>query len=68
MRTAAEIVAESEALIKLMNDPNFYAPELQMMIARVINELAWLNDDAPPVSKILVDGRQTMNTTPEQKV
>jgi hypothetical protein len=52
-------VAESMALIKLMNNPNFYDPITQEILARVLNELAWMNDnDAPPVSEILITGKQ----------
>jgi hypothetical protein len=54
MRTFAEIVAEQNALFELMSDSRFRSPDLQMMLARVLNELTWLGDDrAPPVSKIL---------------
>ena len=56
MITPEQLVAESEALVKLMNDPAYSAPEIQMVLARVLNELAWVNDgEPPPVSQILVD-------------
>ena len=60
MITPEQLVAESEALVKLMNDPAYFAPEIQMVLARVLNELAWVNDgEPPPVSQILATGDQT---------
>lgn len=54
--TDKQIADESDALVQLMVDPRFSGPIWQAIIARVLNELAWLNDgEAPPVSKILVD-------------
>jgi hypothetical protein len=54
--TPEQLVQESEALIKLLNDPRFAAPKVQRLIERVINELAYVNGgDAPPVSQVLLN-------------
>ena len=54
MITPEQLAAESEALVKLMNDPRFDVPMYQNAIRLVLNELAWINDgEALPVTQIL---------------
>ena len=56
MITPEQLAAESDALMKLSDDPRFQAPSTQRTIARVINALAWVNDgQSPPVSQMLID-------------
>ena len=57
MITVEQLVAESEALVKLLNDPRFADQKSQNLIVSVINELAWVNDgEAMPESQMLVLG------------
>lgn len=57
MITPAQLAAESQALMKLLNDPRFADPTSQTMIAQVINELAWVNDgQAIPASEMIDKG------------
>ena len=54
MVTPEQLIAESEALVKLLNDPRFADPQRQQFIATVINELAWVNDgQAIPASQVI---------------
>ena len=61
MITAEQLVAESNALMKLLNDPRFAAPQMQTLIASVINELAWANDgEAIPESQMIAQGSRVI--------
>ena len=56
MITPEQLIAESNALMKLLNDPRFADRQMQTMIAQVINELAWVNDgEAIPASNIIAN-------------
>ena len=58
MITVDQLVAESEALMKLYNDPRFVSdPIKQVLIGMLLNELAWVNDgEAIPASQMIDKG------------